>query len=164
MNQFIENAQINLLDIPDKQKLSTINNLNGNLKSLKLLFCQPVSFLLYIGKVLKNLDTLDVVFLGNTIVKNSFNKECSIKPSKYFDKFLSDNNLDLFRNFKIFKFTIRSSIQVSSPLVLETILSRWKGCKEKLTTFEFIDFKGEVKELIYLLQNHASEIFKIRIN
>ena len=46
----IEMAELNLLDINDKQKMSVVDNFNKNLKNLRLVFFQPISFLLYVGK------------------------------------------------------------------------------------------------------------------
>ena len=127
--------------------MSIINNFNENLKNLKLLFFQPVIFLLFVGKRFKHLETLEVGFLSNTI-HHINDIQYSIKPSKYFDKLLNDTNLDTFRNLKSFSFTTCIYIQYPDPLVLKTILLILKGCQDTLTSFEFVDYKGDVKELI----------------
>ena len=155
LNNFtlIEEAVLSLLDISNKQKKSIADNLNENLKILKLVFFQPISFLLYIGKRFKHLQKLDVAFL----VKKSFQRhakgnELEVKHTKGFDK-LNNMNLVVFENLKSFSLFC-NNVKETYPLLLDTILTVLKGCQKTLTFFElkFCSFP-DVKEIVNFISS-----------
>ena len=134
----LEEAELNLFGAPNKQKKSIIKNLNKNLKSLKLTFLQPISFLLYIGKKFKKLQALHVRLFANNF---------EIDESKYFSK-LNDMNITVFRNLRRFKFFCDDQCK-PCPLILNTILTILKGCHETLTHFELEVYKfDDVNEIV----------------
>ena len=137
----LEEAELNLFGAPNKQKKSIIKNLNKNLKSLKLTFLNPISFLLYIGKTFKQLQTLHVGFFG---------KEFNVDQSKYFSK-LNEMNITVFRNLKRFKFFCDDMCK-PCPLILNTILTILNGCHKTLTHFEleFYNF-ADVNEIVDII-------------
>ena len=144
----LEEVELNLIEISDKQKLEIIHSLNNNLKHFKVLFCQPFNFIVYIGKRFKNLQTLDVAYLC---------KDPTIsKDSKYFDK-LNRSNVVVFSELKCLKlhFTWRFDRKgffdkaPSIPLRLNTIFTILKGCQKSLTCFELHSYYyNDVKRII----------------
>ena len=123
---FLEEIELSLLKISDKQKKKVIKSLNQRLKSFKIVFVQPINFLLYIGKRFENLQTLEVAFLGITNI--------SSKYSKYFNR-LSKGNLLIFQNLKYFKLDC-NWIAKPCPFLLSTILTILTGCQKTLITFK----------------------------
>ena len=123
---FLEEIELSLLKISDKQKKKVIKSLNQRLKSFKIVFVQPINFLLYIGKRFENLQTLEVAFLGITNI--------SSKYSKYFNR-LSKGNLLIFQNLKYFKLDC-NRIAKPCPFLLSTILTILTGCQKTLITFK----------------------------
>ena len=144
---FLEKAELNLLDIPDKQKQSIIKNLNESLKILKLTFFQPISFLLYVGRRFPNLQSLYVAFLGNKLYVNAGDNKIDVEQTAYFD-ILNDMNLVVFTKLKSFSFFC-NNIQQPTHLLLDTILTVLNGCQQTLTTFElkFYSFVS-IKEIV----------------
>ena len=142
-------AEINFLDVPDKQKKAVIKNLNKHLLILKLTFFQPINFLLYVGKKLKHLQMLVVGYIGNNVTVNFMAGKVLIDRSKHFDE-LSDNNLFVFRNLKRFVFTICNyPYDQTQPFLLETILTILKGCQKTLVNFELKFYKfPDVEKII----------------
>lgn len=134
MYPFLEEVCLNLLDVPSKQKVSIINSLNENLKTIKLVFFQPISFLLCIGTRFANLETLDVGFTSDRF---NVPYKHHIEHCKYFDK-LHNKNLIAFRNLKKFKLNICNIIErLYYPLLLcETVVTILRYCEKTLTSFE----------------------------
>ena len=140
----IEKAELNLLHITDKQKKSVINNLNENLKSLKLTFYQPICFLLYVGEMFQKLQTLQVRFLSN--LKNGF-KIFNLERSRHFDK-LNNKKLSAFENLKSFKFVTNWSGK-HVPFLIDTILNVLKNSQKTLTSFELEHYcYADIKKII----------------
>ena len=131
---FLEEVQLNLFDVPSEQKVSIIENLNKNLKSLKLVYFQPISFLLHVGTKLNKLETLDVWYVKekfNVCVRPNVRR---VKPCTYFDK-LNNESLVAFKNLKCFKIKTCNRVRGTFPLLLETILTVLKYCQTTLTRF-----------------------------
>ena len=108
------------------------------MKSIEIVFFQPISFLLYIGKRFRNLETLKVGFLG---------KDIGNKDSKYFDG-LHKMNLTMFRKLTCFKLHC-NWIYPPYPLNLNTMLTILNGCQNTLTKFELECYRfSDVKKII----------------
>ena len=151
-----------MLDISDEQKKSLIKCLNKNLTYLKLTFMQPVSFLLYVGKKLKNLHQLNVYYVGNQGTIHWFGRLFSIEPSKYFDD-LNDKSLSIFRKLKYFEFAIRNHEKLTQDYLLKTILIILKCCRKTLVTFEFECYGlDDIKELIDFVCSNCMSLRLIR--
>ena len=144
----LEEVELHLLDISNKQKISIIEALNKSLKTIDLTLFQPISFLLYIGKRFKSLQKLNVAFLA----KNYYNilgksNKLYVKHTKFFDE-LNGMDLVVFRNLKSFSFFC-NSIKKTYPFLLKTILTILKGCQETLTSFELTYYNfADVKQII----------------
>ena len=117
----LEEAELNLIDLTNNQKKSVVKALNVNLKKLKIVFQEPINFLLYIGKKFENLHTLEVVFLG------------SKKENQYFDK-LNKSDLSMFTSLKNFKFNCHR-IKCSPSMLLDTILNILNSSRKVLNSF-----------------------------
>ena len=142
---FLEEIQLNLLDVPSKEKVSIINSLNKKLKSLKLIFFQPISFLLYIGTKFKNLETLEVVYASKKINLSYCHK--FIKKCTYFDK-LQNKNLVAFKKLKRLKLDLITYEEDCNPLLLKTVLSILECCHTTLGRFQFENYCFEDVEQI----------------
>ena len=136
----LEEIELNLIEISDNQKVEIIESLNKNLKHIKLLFCQPFNFLLFLGKRFKNLQTLEVAFSG---------KDWTIsKDSKHFNQ-LNWSDMIVFRELKTLKlhFTYRLNRQGLFnkipwlPYKMKTIFTILEGCQNSLTTFEWYNYQ-----------------------
>ena len=145
---FVEEVQLNLFDVPRKQKVSIINNLSKNLKTLQLVFFQPISFLLYIGKRLENLETLDVWYISEKFYVCVCPNEHSVKQCTYFDKLINER-LVAFESLKCFKISICNHDHNFNPLLLKTILTVLKCSQKTLTSFHLDDYKfDDVSKII----------------
>ena len=130
----LEEAEISLLDVPDEQKMLIIKNLNKNLKSLIIVFYQPVNFLLYIGKKMKNLEVLNVEILY---------KESIVYQKGCFHE-LEHLNLVVFKKLKHFRFASHWTKRLKS-----TILTILEGSRYTLTSFELVCyFKSDIDEIV----------------
>ena len=140
----IEKAELNLLHLTDKQKKSVINNLNENLKALKLTFYQPICFLLYVGKRFQELQTLEVRLLSN--IFNGF-KTFNLERSRHFDK-LNNKNLSAFENLKRFKFVTNWNGK-HVPFLINTILNVLKSSQKTLISFELERYYyADIKKIV----------------
>ena len=159
----LTDAEVNMLDVSDEQKKSLIKCLNKNLIYLKLTFIQPISFLLYVGKKLKNLQRLNVYYVGNRGTIHLFGKFFSIKPSKYFSD-LNNKNLSIFSKLKHFAFAIRNHTRLTQDFLLKTILIILKCCRKTLVTFEFECYGlDDIENLIDFICSNCMSLKFIRI-
>ena len=133
-----------MCNVSDKQKKSVINNLNENLKALKLTFYQPICFLLYVGKRFQELQTLEVRLLSN--IFNGF-KTFNLERSRHFDK-LNNKNLSAFENLKRFKFVTNWNGK-HVPFLINTILNVLKSSQKTLISFELERYYyADIKKIV----------------
>ena len=145
----LEEVQLNLFDVPCERKVSIIDNLNENLKILKLVFFQPISFLLYVGKRLKNLETLDVGYGSEKFLLGSVCPiEHCVKKSTFFDK-LNNESLVAFKQLKCFKICICNYDHDFNPLLLKTIFTVLECCQTSLTSFYLLNYEfDDVNQIV----------------
>ena len=145
----LKEVELNFLDVPDVQKESIIDSLNENLRSLSLVFFQPISFLLHIGRRFKNLQNLNVCYLGNHSC-GSF----KVEQTNYFDG-LNELKLSVFRNLKEFSFFCGYFFQKPVPFMMKTILTILKGCKKTLTEFvlKYCDSPDYIEVIDFICSN-----------
>ena len=166
----LEEVELNFIDVPDLQKESIVDSLNENLRSLSLVFFQPISFLLHIGRRFKDLQSLNVCYLDEGC------KNLAVERTNYFDG-LNKLNLSVFRSLKEFSFFC-NFLSEPIPFLMSTILTILKGCKETLSKFilkwytyadyiEIIDFiclnKLPLKKLVFKHVNCLTRADIIRI-
>ena len=135
----LEEIELNLIEVSDSQKVEIIESLNKDLKRVKVLFCQPFNFILFLGKRFQNLQTLEVAFSG---------KDRTIfKDSKYFNK-LNWSDMVVFSDLKCLKlhFTWRFDRKGCFdkipwiPYKMKTIFTILEGCQNSLTNFEWYNY------------------------
>ena len=143
--KLLEEVELNLINVSNKQKMSIVKNLNSNIKSLTIVFYHPASFLLYIGTRFKNLQTLDVSLAG---------KDTDDKQNRFFN-YLMDANLSVFVNLKSLKFNICNYMPKPPRSLLSTFLTILKGCQNTLTSLdiEFYNFE-DIKKIVDFLCSH----------
>ena len=150
----LKEIELSLFRISNKQKKPIIKSLNKNLINLKIVFFQPINFLLYIGKRFESLQGLEVAFLG---------KIRSQRHSKSFDK-LNKKNMLVFQNLKYFKLNC-NGIEEPCPFMLNTILTILGGCQKALTSFKlkFYTFP-DLKEIVNFLCSKNMSLKFIKFN
>ena len=135
----VESVELNLLEIPDKLKKPIVKSLNPNLINLKLMFFNPINFLLYVGKRFENLQTLEVAFVGQFFSSREY--------SKTFNN-LNEKNLLIFQNLKCFTFHCNWSVR-PRPFLLNTILTILNGCQKTLKKFKLEMYTyADVNEIV----------------
>ena len=136
---FLEEAELNLVSLKDKQKKSILDNMNTKLTSLKICLDPPVSALFHIGKKFKFLQKLEVYF--TCLKRLNGSSKCFKEPNI--------RDLFYFRNLKSFKF---SCVVSTSSEIIKTVFQILRSCQDTLKNFEIEGYEKEnVKDLLDLV-------------
>ena len=136
---FLEEAEINLVSLKDKQKKTIIYHMNPKLTNLKISLDPPASSLFYVGRRFEYLQNLEVYFTC---------LDSHSGDSKYF-KQAHCRDFFMFRHLKSFKFSCVVSPNIQ---ILNTIIHILKSCQDTLTNFEIEGYdNANIKQIIDLI-------------